>query len=125
MLKTVDTSYLILKDRWENRLVAYYDLKGMIDNRASIYSNINKIFGELEGLNFMDVYDKSEEEAIDLFVWLAKSNGFKYRFAPLKSYPLDGGIDEKTLAYILGVEVEANLRRDPLYIVWTKRRIDH
>ena len=40
MIRLIDTSYIIVFDKKEKRLTAYYDFRGKLDNHSSLMSNL-------------------------------------------------------------------------------------
>ena len=84
MIRLIDTSYIIVVDKAENRLTAYYDFRGKLDNHSSLMSNLATVgnYGCISNL-----FGMSPEEMNDELVKIFKENWS--RFLPIRSLPLD------------------------------------
>ena len=114
MIRLIDTSYIIVFDKEEKRLTAYYDLRGKLDNHFSLMSNLATVgnYGCIANL-----FDMSKEEMNDELVRIFKENWS--RFMPIRSLPLnDSGLTLEQTKDILKKEVEGYLINNHLSDLW-------
>lgn len=114
MLKTIDTSYVIVIDKESNQLCAYYDMRGKLDCDASLRLNLVTImnYGSIA-----NVWDISDDDVNDELVRVFKDNWS--RFVMIKSYPLDDtGMSFDELKHILRENVKGYLMNNHLYTLW-------
>ena len=114
MIRLIDTSYIIVFDKEENRLTAYYDLRGKLDNHSTLMSNLATVgnYGCIANL-----FDMSKDEMNDELVKIFKENWS--RFLLIKSLPLnDSGLTLEQTKDILKKEVEGYLINNHLSDLW-------